>query len=87
VRPKNKVVCAQEAIAHIESGMSIAVGGFLSQGDPLTLIRALNRVLNTPLEILAGIARQPDGPARAGAVGRLVRAAQPDYLDKSMSDR
>ncbi len=41
--PRNKVVGVEEAMSHIESGMSIAVGGFLSQGDPLTLIRALNR--------------------------------------------
>jgi acetate CoA/acetoacetate CoA-transferase alpha subunit len=41
--PRNKVVSVEEAISRIESGMSIAVGGFLSQGDPLTLIRALNR--------------------------------------------
>jgi acetate CoA/acetoacetate CoA-transferase alpha subunit len=38
---KNKVVGLREAISHVESGMSIAVGGFLSQGDPLTLLRAL----------------------------------------------
>jgi len=41
--PKNKVMGIEEAISHIESGMSIAVGGFLAQGDPLTLLRALKR--------------------------------------------
>jgi len=39
--PKNKVVGLQEAISHIESGMTVAIGGFLSQGDPLTLIHGL----------------------------------------------
>lgn len=39
--PKNKVVGLQEAISKIESGMSIAIGGFLSQGDPLTLMHGL----------------------------------------------
>jgi len=39
--PKNKVVSVEAAISRIESGMTIAVGGFLSQGDPLTLLRAL----------------------------------------------
>jgi acetate CoA/acetoacetate CoA-transferase alpha subunit len=39
--PKNKVISIEEAISPIKSGMSIAVGGFLSQGDPLTLLRAL----------------------------------------------
>lgn len=41
--PRNKVIGVDEAVSRIESGMSIAVGGFLSQGDPLTLLRALNR--------------------------------------------
>ena len=41
--PKNKVVSVEEAISRIESGMHIAVGGFLSQGDPLTLLRALKK--------------------------------------------
>ncbi len=36
--PKNKVVPIDEAMAHVKSGMSIAVGGFIGQGDPLTLI-------------------------------------------------
>ena len=31
--PKNKVVSLEEAMSHIESGMTVAVGGFLSQGD------------------------------------------------------
>ena len=36
--PKNKVVPIEEAMSHVRSGMSIAVGGFIGQGDPLTLI-------------------------------------------------
>ena len=36
--PRNKVVPIAEAMAHVRSGMSIAVGGFIGQGDPLTLI-------------------------------------------------
>jgi acetate CoA/acetoacetate CoA-transferase alpha subunit len=39
--PKNKVVSLQDALSHIESGMTVAVGGFLAQGDPLTLIHGL----------------------------------------------
>lgn len=39
--PKNKVVGLEEAVSRVESGMSLAVGGFLTQGDPLTLLRAL----------------------------------------------
>jgi len=36
--PKNKVLSVAEAMSHLKSGMSIAVGGFIGQGDPLTLI-------------------------------------------------
>lgn len=36
--PKNKVIPIEEAMSHIKSGMSIAVGGFIGQGDPLTLV-------------------------------------------------
>jgi acetate CoA/acetoacetate CoA-transferase alpha subunit len=36
--PKNKVVSVAEAMSHVKSGSSIAVGGFIGQGDPLTLI-------------------------------------------------
>ena len=37
----NKMTPIDEAVAHVESGMTLALGGFLSQGMPLTLIRAL----------------------------------------------
>jgi acetate CoA/acetoacetate CoA-transferase alpha subunit len=36
--PKNKVVSVEDAMSPVRSGMSIAVGGFIGQGDPLTLI-------------------------------------------------
>jgi len=39
--PKNKVVPIEEAMSHVESGMNIAVGGFIGQGDSLTLIDCL----------------------------------------------
>ncbi len=39
--PKNKVVGVDEAVAYVKSGMSIAIGGFLAQGDPLTVMHAL----------------------------------------------
>ena len=45
---KNKVIPLEEAISRIESGMSLAIGGFLNEGVPLTLIRALaKRMLET----------------------------------------
>ena len=51
--PKNKVVSLEEAISHIKSGMSVAIGGFLSQGEPLTLIRGLKASDATDLTIVA----------------------------------
>ncbi len=37
----NKVVSIEEAINHIEDGMSIMIGGFLSGGTPIKLVDAL----------------------------------------------
>jgi len=42
--PKNKVMGVEEAVAYVQSGMSIAIGGFLSQGDPLTIMHALKMI-------------------------------------------
>jgi acetate CoA/acetoacetate CoA-transferase alpha subunit len=39
----NKVMPVEEAVAHVESGATLALGGFLGQGVPLTLIRALKQ--------------------------------------------
>jgi acetate CoA/acetoacetate CoA-transferase alpha subunit len=38
---ENKVISLREAVSRIKPGMTVAVGGFLAQGDPLTLLRAL----------------------------------------------
>ena len=51
--PKNKVVSLEEAVSHIESGMTVAVGGFLSQGDPLTLIHGLKEADVKELTIIS----------------------------------
>jgi acyl CoA:acetate/3-ketoacid CoA transferase alpha subunit len=51
--PNNKVVGLQEAISHIKSGMTMAVGGFLIQGDPLTLIRGLKASRANDLTIVS----------------------------------
>ena len=49
----SKVIPVEQAISHIESGMSLALGGFLNQGVPLTLIRALKSSDATDLTIYA----------------------------------
>jgi acetate CoA/acetoacetate CoA-transferase alpha subunit len=41
--PGNKVIALEDALVHVRSGMTLAIGGFLGQGAPLTLIRALLR--------------------------------------------
>lgn len=41
---ENKVIPLEEALSRVESGMTIAVGGFIGQGDPLTLIDGLKRM-------------------------------------------
>jgi acetate CoA/acetoacetate CoA-transferase alpha subunit len=51
--PSNKVIPLESAIARIESGMTLAVGGFLNQGAPVTLIRALVATSVTDLTIYA----------------------------------
>ena len=49
--PKNKVVPIAEAMSHVRSGMSVAVGGFIGQGDPLTLIDHLKTMDVTDLTL------------------------------------
>src|SRR5664280_2651005 len=51
--PTNKVVSIEEAISHVKSGMTLAIGGLLNQGVPLTLIRALKETDVTGLTICA----------------------------------
>ncbi len=66
--PKNKVVSVRQAMSCIRSGMSIAVGGFIGQGDPLTLIDHLKSLDVRDLTIYANDA----GFHRRGIV-ELVR--------------
>lgn len=66
--PKNKVVPVDEALSHVKSGMSIAVGGFIGQGDPLTLIDHLKSMDVTDLTIY-----ENDAGYRERGVVELVR--------------
>lgn len=73
---KAKVVGVEQAIANIRSGMSIAVGGFLTQGDPLTLLRGLldSDVRDLTLYSIAGGYRDRGivELVKAGKLRRLV---------------
>jgi len=66
--PKNKVVPIEEAMSRVESGMSIAVGGFIGQGDPLTLIDYLKTMAIKDLTIY-----ENDAGYRERGVVELVR--------------
>ena len=66
--PKNKVVPIDDAMSHISSGMSIAVGGFIGQGDPLTLIDYLKTMDVEDLTIY-----ENDAGYRERGVVELVR--------------
>ena len=74
--PKNKVVGLQEGISHIESGMTLAIGGFLSQGDPLTLIHGLRDTDAKDLTIIACTAGFRDRGivelVKAGKVRKII---------------
>lgn len=65
--PKNKVTPVGEAMALVKSGMSIAIGGFIGQGDPLTLIDHLKTMDVGDLTIYAN-----DAGFRARGIVELV---------------
>lgn len=58
--PGNKVTPLGAAVSRIESGMTLAIAGFLGQGAPLTLIRALRDGDVTDLTIYANDAGYGD---------------------------
>ena len=65
----NKVIPIEEAVSRVESGMTLALGGFLGQGGPLTLIRTLKERDVRDLEIYSN-----DGGYGADGVVELVMA-------------
>lgn len=71
----DKMIPVEEAVAHVESGMTLALGGFLGQGVPLTLIRALKERPARDLEIYSNDAGFGDEGivelVRAGMVRRI----------------
>ncbi len=69
--PANKMIPLDEAVARVESGMTLAMGGFLGQGSPLTLIRSLRDGDVEDLTIYANDA----GFGDAGIV-ELIRAGK-----------
>jgi acetate CoA/acetoacetate CoA-transferase alpha subunit len=74
--PKNKVASVTEAMSYVQSGMTIAIGGFIGQGDPLTLIDELKRMDVGDLTIYANDAGYHERGivelVRQGKVKRIV---------------
>lgn len=66
--PRNKVVSVDEALSHLRSGMSVAIGGFIGQGDPLTLIDRLKTMDIGDLTVYAN-----DAGFRERGIVELVR--------------
>jgi len=69
--PKNKVMPIEAALPRVESGMTLAIGGFLGQGHPLTLIRAVRDSSVTDLTIYAN-----DGGFGDDGIVELVKAGK-----------
>ncbi len=73
---RNKVVSLKEAVSHVESGMTIAVGGFLALGDPLTLLHGLQDSGVKDLTIISSTAGYGDRGivelVKAGQVRKIV---------------
>lgn len=62
-----KIVSMEEAISHIQDGMTIHIGGFLAVGTPETIITALIEKGVKDLTIIANDTAYPDR-----GIGRLV---------------
>jgi acetate CoA/acetoacetate CoA-transferase alpha subunit len=90
--PKNKVVPIEEALSCIESGMSIAVGGFIGQGDPLTIIDAMKSLDVKDLTLYANDAGYRDRGilelAQLGKVRKIVAShvGTTPWVGKAMHD-
>ncbi|MBQ1332717.1 MAG: CoA transferase subunit A [Lachnospiraceae bacterium] len=82
----NKVITADEAVAGVEDGMTIMVGGFLATGSPEILMDALVRKGVKHLTVIAndgGLAEgQPAiGPGKtARGVGKLLENHMVDHI-------
>ncbi len=90
--PKNKVIPIEEAMSHIESGMSVAVGGFIGQGDPLTIIDAMKSLDVRDLTLYANDAGYRERGilelAQLGKVRRIVAShvGTTPWVGKAMNE-
>ena len=69
---RNKVITEDQAIATIESGMTIGIGGWGSRRKPMSLVRALLRSNVTDLTVVSYGGPDVGLLCAAGKVRRLV---------------
>lgn len=80
----NKLRTAEEAVAEIQNGASVMVGGFLGTGTPEILIDALVKKGVKHLTVIANDGGLPANPekenSRARGVGKLLEAGMVDHI-------
>ncbi len=79
----NKIRTAQEAVAEINDGASIMVGGFLGTGSPEILMDALVEKGVKHLTVIgndAGLPAGTYGAKTARGIGKLIEAGMVDHL-------
>lgn len=67
----NKQITADQAVAHIQDGMSVMIGGFLSNGTPEILMDALVKRGVKNLTVMAN-----DGGTTGTGIAKLIAAGQ-----------
>lgn len=70
----SRVVSAQDVVARIEDGMTVAIGGFINSGHPMSLVRALVKMGRRDLTVVgaASAGLEVDLLIAAGCVRRVV---------------
>lgn len=79
----NKVITAEEAVAGVQDGMTIMVGGFLATGSPEILMDALVKKGVKHLTVIAndgGLDEGQYGARTARGVGKLLENHMVDHL-------
>ncbi|MEV6319029.1 CoA-transferase [Streptomyces sp. NPDC051776] len=71
---RDKSMTADEAVGHLESGMTVGIGGWGSRRKPMALVRALLRSSVTDLTVVAYGGPDVGLLATAGKIRKLVTA-------------
>ncbi len=80
---KNKIITADEAVAGVQDGMTIMVGGFLGTGSPEILMDALIRKGVKDLTVIGNDGGLPDGTyghKSARGIGKLLEAGMVKHI-------